>query len=101
MTAVGEAGHASMPSWAATRCRCWPSCCAGSATGCRSPRCRRSPGAIFTALLGETRSPTRTPTGRLIAAAAPLHPVLDHVVPALTGTTMAPTMLEAGLAGAT
>ncbi len=95
VTALGEAGHASMPTLGRNAVPLLARLLAGfeplPAGGL--PEITRP---FFRALLGPVADDPDADPAELVAAARAAHPVLHHVVPALTGTTMSPTMLQAG-----
>ena len=84
VTAVGEAGHASMPNVGDNAVPLL-----GRAAAPGRPRDAR-PG--FVALGGGRRWPRWASTTSTAATA--LHPTLGALIPAMTGTTMAPTLLD-------
>jgi len=95
VTALGESGHASTPSIGDNAIPLLATLL--TRIGAGLPEVREIPEAIrpfFTALLGE--EPDGDPA-EILRRVGALHPSLLHVAPALAGTTMAPTMLAAGL----
>lgn len=98
VTALGEAGHASMPTLGRNAIPLLARLLTGFGDGLPVAGLPAVSRPFFAALLGQQAldDPAADPV-ELIARARAAHPVLDHVVPALTGTTMTPTMLAAGL----
>lgn len=106
VTARGEAGHASLPTIGRNAVPILGRLLTRLGDGLPAPGVPAISRPFFAALLGEEAladvgdpadlNDTVDVTA-LIERAAALHPMLRHVVPALTGTTMAPTMLSAGL----
>jgi len=90
VTAVGEAGHGSMPTVGQNAVPLLGELLRRIGTGL--PRPRRDPvvEATLTALVGDVSD-----LDEAVAKAAHLHPALEHLLPAVVGTTMAPTMLDA------
>lgn len=91
VTALGEAGHASMPSQGDNAVPVLARLLRRVGTG--MPALTRNPyvDAMLEALVGDVDADY----AGAVRAAAGLHPALEHLVPALVGTTMAPTMLSA------
>lgn len=95
LVALGEAGHASMPTigdnavphLATLLTRIGQ----GRAQSAWNPAVQHS----LEVLVGH---PVEGDLAAAIAEASALHPVLEHVLPSLTGTTMAPTMLNGSAA---
>jgi acetylornithine deacetylase/succinyl-diaminopimelate desuccinylase-like protein len=98
VTAIGEAGHASMPTLGRNAVLLLARLLAGFGDGLPDPGLPEVSRPFFAALLGEAAlaEPGADPA-ELVERARAAHPVLRHVVPALTGTTMTPTMLAAGV----
>ena len=101
VTARGEAGHASTPTVGRNAVPLLGRLLGRIGDGLPPPALPEISRPFFAALLGEQAladaGDDPTAIARLIAGAAALHPALAHLVPPLTGTTMAPTMLAAGL----
>ena len=95
VTARGEAGHASTPTIGRNAVPLLGQLLARIGDGLPAAALPEISRPFFATLLGETA--LLDETARLVARAAALHPTLKHTVPALTGTTMAPTMLAAGV----
>lgn len=91
VTARGEAGHASIPSQGRNAVPLLGELLVRIGTGLPSPRRDELVDRMLEVLLG----PTDGDLGDALEKAAALHPTLQHVLPALVGTTMAPTVLEA------
>jgi acetylornithine deacetylase/succinyl-diaminopimelate desuccinylase-like protein len=89
VSAVGEAGHGSTPSVGRNAVPMLGELLRRVGTGMPVPQQHELVDAMLDVLVGEGSPEDR------IAAAAKLHPALEHVLPALVGTTMAPTMLGA------
>ena len=93
LTALGEAGHASMPALGANAVPLLAALLRrigrGDADAAASP--------LLDATLDALGVVGRTLEER-IAAAIPLHPTFAHALPPLAGTTMAPTLLEGSTA---
>ncbi|MGN6130278.1 MAG: M20/M25/M40 family metallo-hydrolase, partial [Nocardioidaceae bacterium] len=102
VTAVGEAGHASTPSVGRNAVPVLGELLRRVGLGMPSPRRSELVDAMLEVLLGgvSTGSTSGGSTlegdlERRLARAARLHPALEPVLPALVGTTMAPTVLAA------
>ncbi|MGZ4614719.1 MAG: M20/M25/M40 family metallo-hydrolase [Actinomycetes bacterium] len=100
VTAVGEAGHGSTPSVGRNAVPVLGELLRRVGTGMPVPQQSDLVDAMLDVLVGGAdggldRLDQRDRLDRRIAAAARLHPALEHVLPALVGTTMAPTMLDA------
>ena len=89
VVAVGEAGHASTPDVGANAVPILGELLRRVGPGHADPRTSPHVDAMLDVLSGTVRRPRRR-----AAEAAALHPVLAHTIPALGGTTMAPTLLE-------
>ncbi len=101
VTARGEAGHASMPTVGDNAVPLLGRLLARLGDGLPVPALAPAVRPFFVALLGEDAVARAEAGGTdalrgLVEAAAAQHPTLRHVVPPLTGTTCAPTMLSAG-----
>jgi acetylornithine deacetylase/succinyl-diaminopimelate desuccinylase-like protein len=104
VTARGEAGHASMPTIGRNAVPRLGRLLGRLGDGLPAAGVPEVSRPFFAALLGETTVARALADdaddgelAALVARAAALHPTLRHVVPALTGTTTAPTMLAAGV----
>ncbi len=92
VTVVGEAGHASMPSVGDNAVPLLGELLRRIGQGMPEPGEFPRLAETLDVLLGPGRS---NGSGLdAVRAAAALHPALGHLLPALTGTTMAPTLLE-------
>ncbi|MGZ8736365.1 MAG: M20/M25/M40 family metallo-hydrolase [Nocardioides sp.] len=91
VTAVGEAGHASTPSAGENAVPLLGELLRRVGTGMPVPQ--RSP--LVDAMLEVLTPGHDDELASALAAAGALHPFLEHMLPALVGTTMAPTMLSA------
>lgn len=91
VTAVGEAGHASTPSVGRNAVPLLGELLRRVGTGMPAPRRSELVDAMLAVLLGEDPGDLEDALQR----AARLHPALEPVLPALVGTTMAPTVLQA------
>jgi acetylornithine deacetylase/succinyl-diaminopimelate desuccinylase-like protein len=89
VVAVGEAGHASMPTLGDNAVPLLGELLRRVGRGMPASRPSELVDRTLEVLLGEPVSDRAT----AIARAATLHPVLEHTLPALLGTTMAPTLL--------
>jgi acetylornithine deacetylase/succinyl-diaminopimelate desuccinylase-like protein len=96
--AVGEAGHASMPSIGRTPMPRLAEVLAAIGIGLPEPREHPSIRTTLDALLG-AGAVDELGLERALARGSALHPVLAHLLPALSGTTMAPTLLHGSAAG--
>ena len=94
VSAVGEAGHASTPSVGDNAVPLLGELLRRVGVGMPLPQ--RSPlvDRMLEVLLGDGH-PEADDLERRLVAAGELHPFLEHMLPALVGTTMAPTMLGA------
>jgi acetylornithine deacetylase/succinyl-diaminopimelate desuccinylase-like protein len=90
LVAVGEAGHASMPEVGDNAVPHLAELLRRIGTGMPDPVPSPEVDTMLAALLGRPAADLATD----IAEAAALHPALGHLVPALPGTTMAPTVLS-------
>ena len=92
VTAVGEAGHASTPSVGTNAVPLLAELLRRVGAGMPVPQ--RSPltDRMLEVLLGDRADGDLE---QAVARAAALHPFLEHMLPALVGTTMAPTVLAA------
>lgn len=92
VTAVGQAGHASTPSIGDNAVPHLGELLRRVGTGMPRPRRSELTDAMLAVLLaGELSGDLETD----VARAGALHPFLQHMLPALVGTTMAPTVLSA------
>ena len=91
VTAVGEAGHGSTPSVGNNAVPLLGELLRRVGRGMPTPQRSELVDATLEVLIG---SPG-TDLAEALERAGRLHPTLTHVLPALVGTTMAPTMLEA------
>jgi acetylornithine deacetylase/succinyl-diaminopimelate desuccinylase-like protein len=94
VVAVGEAGHASMPEVGDNAVPHLAGLIGRIGTGMPDPVHSPEVEATLEVLLGRPV----TDLSRDLAEAAALHPALGHELPALPGTTMAPTVLAASTA---
>jgi acetylornithine deacetylase/succinyl-diaminopimelate desuccinylase-like protein len=90
VVAVGEAGHASIPSQGENAVPLLAEILRRVGTGMPAVQANEYVDDMLRVLVGGF---TGSYAGA-VAAAADLHPALRHVIPALAGTTMAPTMLR-------
>ncbi len=95
--AIGEAGHASMPSIGRTPMPRLAEVLAQVGIGLPEPRDHPSIRTTLEALLGAGAVDQLGLREALVRASA-LHPVLTHLLTALSGTTMAPTLLHGSAA---
>jgi acetylornithine deacetylase/succinyl-diaminopimelate desuccinylase-like protein len=95
--AVGEAGHASMPSIGQSPMPRLAEVLARIGIGLPEPRDHPSIRATLDALLG-AGAIDRLGIQPALDRACALHPVFAHLLPALSGTTMAPTLLHGSAA---
>jgi acetylornithine deacetylase/succinyl-diaminopimelate desuccinylase-like protein len=91
--ALGEAGHASMPSIGRSPMPRLAEVLTAIGLGLPEPRDHPSIRATLDALLG-AGAVDRLGLEQALARGSDLHPVLAHLLPALSGTTMAPTLLH-------
>jgi acetylornithine deacetylase/succinyl-diaminopimelate desuccinylase-like protein len=91
VTAVGEAGHASTPSAGDNAVPLLGELLRRIGKGMPAARRNDLVERMLAVLLGDTPGSF----DERVARAVSLHPALEHVLPALVGTTMAPTMLDA------
>ena len=91
VTALGEAGHASTPSQGTNAVPLLGELLRRIGTGMPRPRGDALVQQMMAVLVGEGDGTSP----EALARAASLHPAFVHVLPALVGTTMAPTVLEA------
>ena len=89
VVALGEAGHASMPTLGDNAVPLLGELLRRVGRGMPEPRPSELVDRTLEMLLGEAH----TERAGAVARAAALHPVLEHTLPALLGTTMAPTLL--------
>lgn len=89
VVAVGEAGHASTPDVGANAVPILAELLRRVGRGMPAPEVSPHVDRMLEVLLGGPVSDR----GAALAAAAALHPVLAHTIPALGGTTLAPTLL--------
>ena len=92
VTAVGEAGHGSLPTLGDNAVPHLGELIARIGRGLPAPVAHPLVDQMLEVLLGDAYAPGDDLPAALAAAGA-LHPELEHVMPALAGTTMAPTML--------
>jgi acetylornithine deacetylase/succinyl-diaminopimelate desuccinylase-like protein len=90
VVALGEAGHASMPSQGDNAVPQLAEILRRVGMGMPSVQSNEYVDRMLRVLVGDFDGDY----AGAVAAAAGLHPALTHLVPALTGTTMAPTMLR-------
>jgi acetylornithine deacetylase/succinyl-diaminopimelate desuccinylase-like protein len=90
VVALGEAGHASMPSQGDNAVPLLAEILRRVGTGMPPVQSNEYVDRILGVLVGEFNGDY----AGAVAAAADLHPALTHLIPALTGITMAPTMLQ-------
>jgi acetylornithine deacetylase/succinyl-diaminopimelate desuccinylase-like protein len=90
VVAVGEAGHASIPSAGDNAVPLLAEILRRVGTGMPTVRPNEYVDGMLRVLVGNVDGDYAS----AIATAADLHPALRHLIPALTGTTMAPTMLR-------
>jgi acetylornithine deacetylase/succinyl-diaminopimelate desuccinylase-like protein len=95
--AVGEAGHASMPSIGRSPMPRLAEVLTRIGIGLPEPCDHPSIRTTLDALLGAD-AVDRLGIREALRRAAALHPVLAHLLPALSGTTMAPTLLHGSTA---
>ncbi len=95
--AVGEAGHASTPTIGDNAVPLLGALLARLGQGQAEPLDHPAVRSMLDALLGE-RAVDRLGLEGALASAAALHPAWAHALPAIAGTTMAPTMLHGSLA---
>jgi acetylornithine deacetylase/succinyl-diaminopimelate desuccinylase-like protein len=93
VTAVGTAAHASMPGEGRNAVPLLAELLRRVGAGLPDPRPDPVVDRLLEVLVGRPATGTVDGYPHAVAAAAALHPALQHVVPALVGTTMAPTML--------
>ncbi len=92
VTAVGEAGHGSMPTLGDNAVPHLAELITQIGRGLPTPVAHPLVDRMLEVLLGDAYAPGDDLPAALAAAGA-LHPELEHVMPALAGTTMAPTMV--------
>ena len=92
VTAVGEAGHGSMPTLGDNAVPHLADLITQIGRGLPTPVAHPLVDRMLEVLLGDAYAPGDDLPAALAAAGA-LHPELEHVMPALAGTTMAPTMV--------
>jgi acetylornithine deacetylase/succinyl-diaminopimelate desuccinylase-like protein len=90
VVAVGEAGHASIPSTGDNAVPLLAEILRRVGTGMPAARPNEYVDGMLRVLVGSIGDDYAA----AVASAADLHPALRHLIPALTGTTMAPTMLR-------
>jgi acetylornithine deacetylase/succinyl-diaminopimelate desuccinylase-like protein len=90
VVAVGEAGHASMPSQGDNAVPLLAEILRRVGRGMPVPHPNEYVDDMLRVLVGGFSGDY----AQAVAAAADLHPALGHLIPALAGTTMAPTMLR-------
>ncbi len=90
VVAVGEAGHASTPDVGANAVPLLGELLRRIGSGMPTPVASPLVDTMLEVLLGR---PVGTDRDSALREAAALHPVLGHTIPALGGTTMAPTLL--------
>jgi acetylornithine deacetylase/succinyl-diaminopimelate desuccinylase-like protein len=91
VTALGEAGHASTPSQGNNAVPLLGELLRRIGTGMPRPRGDALVRQMLALLVGDEDGTCE----EALARAAALHPAFEHVLPALVGTTMAPTVLDA------
>ena len=89
ITAAGEAGHASQPTLGDNAVPMLARLLVRLGDGLPDP----SPTPVVTALLRAVLGREEPDLGRAVAEAGALHPTLVHILPALMGSTLAPTRL--------
>ena len=94
VTAVGEAGHGSMPTLGDNAVPHLAEVITRIGRGLPTPVAHPLVDQMLEVLLGGSYAAGEDLASALAAAGA-LHPELEHLMPALAGTTMAPTMLGA------
>ena len=94
VTALGEAGHGSTPTVGDNAVPHLGEVLARVGRGLPTPVGHPLVDQMLAVLLGDAYAPGDDLTSALAAAGA-LHPELEHLMPALAGTTMAPTMIGA------
>ncbi len=92
VTAVGEAAHGSLPTLGDNAVPRLGELLARIGRGLPTPVAHPLVDQMLEVLLGDSYTPGDDIPSALAAAGA-LHPELEHLMPALAGTTMAPTML--------
>ena len=96
VTALGEAGHASTPTIGRNAVPLLAELVRRVGRGVPTVRHREMLASILAVLVpGETAATDDTVVTHRLEQARSLHPMLEHLLPALAGTTMAPTMLAA------
>ncbi len=95
--AVGEAGHASIPSIGSSPMPRLAQVLGAIGLGLPDPRDHPSIRMTLDALLG-AGAVDRLGVREALRRASAMHPVLAHLLPALSGTTMAPTLLHGSAA---
>jgi acetylornithine deacetylase/succinyl-diaminopimelate desuccinylase-like protein len=90
VVAVGEAGHASMPSQGENAVPLLAEILRRVGTGMPEERWSEYVDPMLRVLVGDLEGSYPA----AVAAAAALHPALEHLVPALMGTTLSPTILR-------
>ncbi len=94
---LGEAGHASIPSIGRTPMPRLAEVLASIGIGLPEPRDHPSIRVTLDTLLG-AGAVDRLGVQEALDRASTLHPVFAHLLPALSGTTMAPTLLHGSMA---
>ncbi len=94
MTAVGEAGHGSTPTVGDNAVPHLGEVLARVGKGLPTPVPHPLVDGMLRVLLGDSYA-AGDDLASALAAAGALHPELEHLMPALAGTTMAPTMVGA------
>ncbi len=92
VTALGEAGHGSLPTMGDNAVARLGEVLARIGRGLPTPVAHPLVDQMLEVLLGDSYQPGDDLTSALAAAGA-LHPELEHLMPALAGTTLAPTMV--------
>lgn len=94
LTAVGEAGHGSMPEVGDNAVPKLAELIRRVGSGLPTPVRSETVDAMLSVLLGRPVSDAASDLAAEIAEASLLHPALATMLPSLPGTTMAPTMLH-------
>lgn len=95
VTALGEAGHASTPSVGRNAVPLLAALLSRVGTGMPAPRRSELTDRMLDVLLdGDGHGDGDWDLATALDRAGTLHPFLEHMLPALVGTTMAPTMLS-------
>jgi acetylornithine deacetylase/succinyl-diaminopimelate desuccinylase-like protein len=94
VTAIGEAAHASMPTEGRNALPLLAELLHRVGSGLPDPRPNPVVDQMVAMLTGRAVPVDADGYRSALAAAAAMHPALEHLVPAVAGTTMAPTMLS-------